>query len=378
MAEIKVLLQGLVQGDDHLGALKSLLLQPDVERVLCSVAYLRESGVNMLGQELAFLANKIEIYVGIRNGVTSVQGVLALLKLGIKPYAVDTASARKIFHPKMYMGYNKHQATIIMGSANLTANGLSQNIESSLHASLSRSCVSDETAITKLIDTFTDLPNQHPQNVFRIDNVRAAVRLMSQRRLMDERLMAVTPGAQIANSASRDGVPGMRTVRAPRVNVPRRASPARRRSSGGLNVLVWESKPLSRRHLNIPTGQKTNITGDFNLTSWQRNPHLDFKHYFRDQVFDQVVWRTDSSSQSPALERAKVDVEIIVKGVNCGLYNLEITHDPRTNTASYAQNNAMTKIKWGAARSLVASDDLLDRTLLLYKRRKTDFVIEIS
>lgn len=59
--------------------------------------------------------------------------------------------------------------------------------------------------------------------------------------------------------------------------------------------------------------------------------------------------------------------EIVINGVSLGSYNLEVAHDPRTNTSSYRQRNAMTKLKWGSALTLVQDRSLLGLTLKIYK-----------
>jgi hypothetical protein len=59
---------------------------------------------------------------------------------------------------------------------------------------------------------------------------------------------------------------------------------------------------------------------------------------------------------------------------------LKLSHNTKTDTASYAQNNAMTQVHWGNALALVAKEDLLGRTMYLY-RKDTDppeFQIEID
>jgi hypothetical protein len=78
------------------------------------------------------------------------------------------------------------------------------------------------------------------------------------------------------------------------------------------------------------------------------------------------------------LERATINVEIVIKNLSYGEYELEVTHDPRTNTRSYEQRNVMTKIKWGEARALIAKRDLLDRTMRLFKKNATNFMIVID
>ena len=105
---------------------------------------------------------------------------------------------------------------------------------------------------------------------------------------------------------------------------------------------------------------------------------IDFQHYFRETVFSDLNWQTNPESRSPHLEHATINAEIMIKNISYGIYELEVTHNPETNTRSYKQGNATTKIKWSEARSLIANRDLLDRTLRLFKKNSTDFVMVID
>jgi len=129
--------------------------------------------------------------------------------------------------------------------------------------------------------------------------------------------------------------------------------------------------------LNIPETSEAHPTGDINLGAGVMKG-LDFRHYFRDIAFEKLNWHKDPESQNPHLERAELNFELIVKGISEGVFTVELTHDPRTNTRSYEQNNVMTKIKWGEARPYVSREDLLERTLSIYKNDRDQFIIFID
>ena len=91
-----------------------------------------------------------------------------------------------------------------------------------------------------------------------------------------------------------------------------------------------------------------------------------------------MTWSTDQKSKAKHLERAHIATEIIIKNYLYGPFDLEVTHNPKTDTATYEENNAVTKIKWGKARPLISKKDLLGRTLKLYKKDNNNFVIVID
>ena len=377
MAEIEILLQGLINGDDHETALNNLLSKPNIDSYLFSIAFARSSGIDQIKTQLEKLADKTKLFVGIRNGVTSIQSILSLLKLGISPYVVDTASTKKIFHPKIYVASGQDLAYAVLGSANLTFGGLNQNIEASSLIELNLNQQKDEAFYTKLIDTINCLPQNFPDHVFTVTSAREAIKLLREGRLEDERITRLPTSNVNLNGRARDNLPPMPTFE-------KRYPPLKKIIKKNLltpvtnrGILVWESKPLTERSLNIPQCTNTNITGDMNLGQGLMD-NLDFQHYFRNSVFSGLNWNIDLTSRSSFLERATIDAEIIIKNISYGLYQLEVVHDPRTNTRSYNQKNTMTKIKWGNARSHIARRDLLNRTMRLFKKCNNAFTIIID
>lgn len=379
MANIKFLLQGLNNTDFHQKALSELFHQKGMNSYLISVAFCRESGVDELRQQLAQSVDNLQVYVGIRNSITSIQGLAALLKMGIKPYVVDMASNIKIFHPKIYLACSKDKASIILGSSNLTFGGLNKNIEASSYIELDRNLRNEEEEFAKLFNTFINLPKQFPDHVFKINTIRDAYELLKQGRLEDERKRNFsTTYAQGVKGKSSDNLkpmPSFENVR----TTPKRPKLKIKHIRENKNwLLVWESKPLKRRSLGLDQkSEKSKKTCDMNLGKG-RMKNIEFHTYFRGEVFSRLKWEKDITNNKEYLEVAKVDVEIIIKNVSEGVFNLTITHDTRVNTNNRAKSQAVTKIKWNSASSLIAREELLDSVLHLYRRNETDFLIHIQ
>ena len=374
MAKINFVLQGIAENENHEASIIELLSPEFVHYLLC-LAFVRKSGVERIIHQLP--AQKTKLFVGVRNGVTSVQGIFSLLKGGIVPFAVDTASSQTIFHPKIYTAYNKKQAQVIIGSANLTLGGLNRNVEASAHIRLHREKQSDEAFLKKLISGISSLPEKYPKHVFPITTKRQAVKLLHEGRLEDERLhRPMLRGIVSGNGSREDGLPplSIRHRDQQPSNIAKRSLQA---ASSNAAILVWESKPLKKRSLNIPGNEGTHVTGDLNLGQGTREK-INFQHYFRDDVFSGLQWKTDPDSLSPQLERSEIEVEIVIRNLSYGTFELEVTHDPRTDTASYKQGNVTTKIKWGNARQLVSKEDLLGGTMRLYRKGPRNFIMEIE
>jgi hypothetical protein len=72
--------------------------------------------------------------------------------------------------------------------------------------------------------------------------------------------------------------------------------------------------------------------------------------------------------------------QLVLKNISYGEFDLAIRHSNSTSSRSYQQNNAMTRLSWGPMREYVAREDLIGRTLALY-RDKADakrFLLEID
>ena len=373
MAKVDILLQGLQADDHHEAAVNKLLALPNAENILLSVAFVRRAGVDRIRDKLSDVSGITEIFLGIRNGVTSVQGILSLLEIGTHLYVVDTASQNIIFHPKLYMAYNNIEACIIIGSANLTLGGLMKNIEFSTHVRLNRRKRKDEKILQGLKVTVKGMLSSYPNHVFRIQTKREAVQLLREGRLEDERASRFPNRVRArvkCQKVSLAPIPLNMDGDNIHEKLIRKSSIARRK--GGPS-LVWISKPLTERSLNIPKGKTTHPTGGMSLGKGQVEG-IDFQKYFRNEVFSELSWKTDSSG----LEKATANFEIIVAEVSYGHYDLQIKHNPSEDTKTYEQRNSMTSISWGNAKNLVANESLLGRTLYLYKMDSKNFLIDID
>ena len=139
---MRLILQG-IRAETHLAALQRFLRDPATERIILSVAYLRSAGLDLLTPDLAACANRIRVFAGVRNGITSRQSLQQLLETGAQLFAVDTGTTGVTYHPKLYLASSATGACLIVGSANLTVGGLHNNIEASLEVQLDLTNPSD-------------------------------------------------------------------------------------------------------------------------------------------------------------------------------------------------------------------------------------------
>lgn len=351
-------------------------------------------GLSLLDEDIKPIASKTTILTGIRNGITTAQGLKTCLKLGCSTHVVDTGSRNLVFHPKIYMSRNANEARLLVGSANLTAGGLLSNIEASVILNLNLREPDDKTFVQLLEQQIDGMIAEHPDNVIQVSDLAAIDNLFATGRVIDE---SIDPGPTVSATSTRrdlDTVPRMkirtRSIAIPYVNPFREASDEEAEQAhsdfSGIVLpaserltLVWKSNPLTRRDLSIPVGANTNPTGSM-LFKKGALENIDQRHYFRDEVFADLDWQFDIAKGREHFERTEGRFQIVIRDVNFGVFTLRISHNTRTNTPAYIQKNSMTQLHWGSVRELVGKEDLLERTLRLY-RDKFDgdlFVIEID
>ena len=239
------------------------------------------------------------------------------------------------------------------------------------------------------LDIFDKLPASYPDHVFRIGNAKAAARLFDEGRLTDERIIVAPSVASSVRKGARDQLKPMRlnwhappTHKRRTVKVKPRVKPVKAEKPtvyvpAPEFVLIWKSRGLKERDLNIPSGSNTNPTGSM---FWKKGAieGIDQRHFFRDEVFAGLDWQTDDRLRH--YERTEANFQIVVKGLNYSEFRLKLSHNTNTKSAAYAQSNSMTQIHWGPAKKIIAQRDLLERIMSLYRKDTSppQFLIEID
>lgn len=378
MAKIKFLLQGLKETEDHYAELEQLLALSNINRCLISVAFINSTGAAMIAKMLEPLSTNLQFFIGIRNGVTSKQGIEILESQNIYPICVDTATQAFIFHPKVYLVHNQTTAKLITGSANFTSGGLIKNIEASIVANLDLSCQDDLLLLEKITNDFVTLKNQYPKNIFQLDSTFDLDEMVKQGLLVDETIRSYRASMQAQSSYRHiEQRPCMKAnTRKLHYNKNTKVQTVTGISNTFSNSsiapitnsqLLWKSGPLTRRDLNIPTGSNTHATGSMLLKVGDSSQKIDQRYYFRNVVFATALWKPDSNPQRSHIERCSVKFRIIIKSIDYGIYTLKLSHNTRTNTKTYNQNNSMTQIHWGeTVKPMIAHQDLLNGILYIY------------
>jgi HKD family nuclease len=96
-----------------------------------AVAYMRVSGLDRLSVSIDSLVNRgggLAGAIGVDGEITSIEALQLLLRLSTKSTIFHTVSGF-IYHPKLYVTSGNEQALVVVGSPNLTRDGLFRNVE---------------------------------------------------------------------------------------------------------------------------------------------------------------------------------------------------------------------------------------------------------
>jgi HKD family nuclease len=185
MASLKFILQGFT-ANTHVDVLQRLFDLPDVQRVLVSVAFVTESGVEKIEPYLIPYASQTTVFAGIRNDITTYQGLVRLHGIAGQLYTVDTGSRTVIFHPKIYLVRGGEHARLVVGSANLTLAGLNNNIEAGLVLDLDLGNADDKALVDNIEMLFAASVTDYPDHIVIVGTIGHLDEFLAANRLVDE------------------------------------------------------------------------------------------------------------------------------------------------------------------------------------------------
>lgn len=196
-----------VNNEDHLAPAREVFGLAGLQSAVISTAFMTAAGLSLLEGVLQPIAARTRIFVGIRNGVTTVQGIQKALEIGCETFMVDTGTRQRIFHPKLYYARSAARAQLLLGSANLTMGGMRTNIEASVLQDFDP--VSDAAFLGDLEGKLAAMIADYPEHVIRAVDAAQLANLMRSGRLLDERKARAPEPAGKSADRELDAVPRM-------------------------------------------------------------------------------------------------------------------------------------------------------------------------
>jgi len=334
------------------------------------------------------------VIVGVDQEGTSKEALESINSLDLKSYIFYQSEA-PIFHPKIYIFEGDTHKAVIIGSSNLTGRGLFCNIESSLFVEFKNTNEQGSNLLSEIKTYFSTLFDLSDPNLFKISQQtiddfvdKGIVPTNSEWKKKYQK----TTSERIPKEETKIEIPSRKTAKIPsafkglyktnpivseliqELEIPKETEFL---NDDNYDVL-WESNPLTERDLNIPRGANTNPTGSMSFNKG-KTEGIDQKRYFRENVFSTLDWSFDTNPLTAHLERVAVNFRIVIQDIDYGVYRLKLTHNSKTDTVAYRQNNSMTQISWGEAKDLIKDRELIGRILFLLKNKENgEFIIDIK
>lgn len=374
-------------------------------------AFASTAGVNLLASciQSGNDFENLNLIVGIDQDGTSKEALEEILKLEINSYFFYQTE-KVIFHPKIYLFEGEEKTVIVLGSSNLTGAGLYKNVESSILIEFDNDDTDGIALLEEIKTYYSTIFDYSDPNLFKVtqENIddfvakgiiplkaewiakqgkkkaKEAVDKPDEEIEIPKRQTAKIPNVftQTANleeiiESVEEEIPGEAEAVENKTPIVRpREARAVAAIPPTLKSEVWRSKPLTERDLNVPSGNNTNITGAMNLKKGLLDG-IDHRHHFRDVIFNDLDWQPKDNK--PHLEVASADFKINIDGIDKGEHRLTLNHNTKTNTKTYKQNNAMTEIKWGGVKDIIAKREYLGKTMTINKDESNPnkFIINI-
>lgn len=354
-------------------------------------AFASQAGIRGLSKHIKTAKkhlNIITIVTGVDQKGTSMEALEELLALGIDAYVFYQPSIT-IFHPKIYLFEGDDKSELIIGSSNLTSQGLFTNVESSLLLSIVNSVEADKKIVEQLKDYFKGIFDFTEPNLKKInkkiiaDLVKAKVvpteaerkaahdkAEKAERKETENIISKIFPKRAIAKIPKE-----FRGTRKPTTKITATTAAASG-SASAKGKLVWTRKKLPSSSVQggdsgtNPTGGLRLVQDDF-ISSGSK---IDQTSYFKN-LFSKYVWKQVRTT--PYVEAAKVPFDVTIKGVYHGKFYLEVRHKP---SGEAGQHNYTTSISWGTVGSIIRKANLTGSRLDLYapKGKGKPFQIVIS
>lgn len=402
---INLLSQGLTtEIENSVGtSLVKYLSSSDYKSFTFISAFASEAGINGLAQYIEQAKKTYEslnIIVGVDQKSTSKEALEALLNLKINTQIFHQRGF-SIFHPKIYLFEGEQRSQLIVGSSNLTVQGLFVNVEASIHLELDHDNLKDQQVILDLKTRFAGLfdfsdPNLQPITTELIEQfvVEKIVPTEAERKEIQKK------ADELAAQASEPIERIIRTI-FPRRQLPTAPKEFRSKGTGkavppgggndevspevtvsesiptGDFTLVWRRRTLPASSVEIAGTENTNPTGGLRLVQDKfqvGGEIIDQTTYFRNTVFGDLPWATERIL--PLVEKAIGKFYVSILSEDLGMIPLEIRHKP---TGEAGQHNYTTSISWGRLSKTIREMMLTGRTLNLYRSEDADdtFKIEI-
>jgi hypothetical protein len=403
--DLQFVAQPFAGGRNLADFIETVASDPDLDNLDIVVAWAKKSGLNRLRGHLETIRNEAghtRLIVGIDEGGATRQG-LALARELFDSVLVLHDREGRTFHPKVYVGWGKSAARILVGSHNATAGGIYFNYEAGLECHLK---LPDDAPLLNAFHRYIDRLRTDTSVCKELTDALFAELVSNPRyRVGDEdtrhaRSTEAPEELDAAVDVETDPDPlGARPSIFGRSTEPKRPDPGGSRSAGAVGKKAGTAKKvasgvtsstaggvaasavavdmrwfkrLASSDAQHPPKAGSNVTGVLRLV--QAGHPIDQTNYFRHNFFASLPWAGTPKPRG-VLEQTVVPFSVVLNGVNLGVHNL------RVDNAAYreaGQRNHTSVLHWDDLGPTLAAVDYTGHFVVLERLTDGSYRLEVT
>ncbi|MBI1781714.1 MAG: NgoFVII family restriction endonuclease [Sphingobacteriales bacterium] len=331
----------------------------------------------------------ITIVTGVDQKGTSKEALEELLGLDINVFVFYQPSIT-IFHPKIYLFEGEEKSELIIGSSNLTSQGLFTNVEASLLVSIDNSTEADRKIVEQLKNYFKGIFDFSDPNLKKLNKKIIADLVKAKVVPTEAERKAAQDKAEKAERTETENIISKIFPKRAIAKIPSEFRGARKPTTKTIAATatvvgsVTAKGDLAWQKINIPRSiaqqvpNGTAIRGVIGLGDAGfkvGGKKVDRNSYFRNDVFGKLKWTLKQRKNNSPLEEAVCEFHIKILGNDLGKHDLRISHDPERASN---QNNILTDIHWGRTlNAYLRENSIVGKSLFLYKPTKDSSTFSI-
>lgn len=373
-----------------------------------AVAWAKRSGLGRIWEAVSkFRDNggRVTLILGVSEGGATKEGLELAMEIADAAYVFH--DPRRTFHPKVYFASSAKAWSLLIGSSNLTAGGLSWNYEASTWVDWDSgegeditdsvvawfndliaepsTCKALTPELIEQIEQSGDIVLDSESRSRRIQKKRSdtpedndssvsvtisglfkpVVNGLRKLPSLDGRFLSPKTPTEPRSSVQRD----LRS--ADRSGTPKRpASDGSAHNTGHFVQRRWV-KQLDNTAAQQAKSAKSNPTGNLRLS--QEGAAIDHKHYFRDDFFEGLSWAPTEGKETE--QEVVVGFHTWIDGDDLGVQELRISHDPHRVAG---QGNVPTVLHWGKLGKILRETNYVGQYVSLERTDDGEFNLIIS
>jgi HKD family nuclease len=383
-------------------------LDQGFDELKIAVAWAKKSGLGRVWDALEAFRSQggtVTLLVGVSEGGATKEGLELAMKIADASYVFH--DPRRTFHPKVYFtASSTGERSLLVGSSNLTAGGLSWNYEASTWIDWDAGEGED---VTDEVDSWFDsliaeTGSCSPLTADLIEQLEKSsdIELGSEvraRRVQkkksdtpednDSAIVATISGLFKPVLAGLRKLPGLSSKVAPTQVPSPPVGAVAQRSSGAAPVI--SKQPALAGPAPLPTANiqrrwvkeldntaaqqvkspRSNPTGNLRLS--QETAEIDHKVYFRDDFFGGLPWTPTDGKDTE--QEVVVGFRVWIDGDDLGVQYLRVSHDPHRISG---QGNVPTVLHWGELGKALKGTNYVGQYVSLERTTEGEYNLVIS